>query len=71
MATQKKHRRRKKKRVPIKKRTLFVIAAMVNLTWYTITVLIISWNDHIVPSELTVACFAACRVESKRQILRR
>lgn len=63
MAVQKKRRGRKKKRVPIKKRTLFVIAAMVNLTWYTIAVLIISWNDHIVPSELTVAWFAAWTAE--------
>jgi len=56
-------RRRRKKRAPIKKRTLFVLAAMVNLTWYTIAVLVISWHDHIVPSELTVAWFAAWTVE--------
>ena len=36
---------------------------MVNLTWYTIAVLVISWHDHIVPSELTVAWFSAWTVE--------
>lgn len=58
-----KKRRRRKKRVLIKKRTLFVIAAMLNLTWYTIAVLVISWNDHLVPSELTIAWFSAWTVE--------
>lgn len=58
-----KKRRRRKKRVPIKKRTLFVIAAMFNLAWYTIAVLVISWHDHSVPSELTIAWFSAWTVE--------
>ena len=58
-----KKRRRRKKRVLIKKRTLFVIAAMLNLTWYTIAVLVISWHDHLVPSELTIAWFSAWTVE--------
>lgn len=47
----------------MKKRTLFVIAAMLNLTWYTIAVLVISCLDHIVPSELTIAWFGAWTVE--------
>ena len=58
-----KHAEEKTKRPRIKKRTLFVIAAMLNLTWYTIAVLVISWHDHLVPSELTVAWFAAWTVE--------
>lgn len=58
-----KKRQRRKKRKPIKKRTLFVLVAMFNLTWYTIAVLVISWHDHLVPSELTVAWFAAWTVE--------
>jgi hypothetical protein len=47
----------------MKKRTKFVIAAMLNITWYTVAVLVFSWYDHIVPSELTVAWFAAWTVE--------
>lgn len=58
-----KHAEEKTKRPRIKKRTLFVIAAMLNLTWYTIAVLVISWHDHLVPSELTVAWFSAWTVE--------
>lgn len=58
-----KHAEEKTKRPRIKKRTLFVLAAMFNLTWYTIAVLVISWHDHLVPSELTIAWFAAWTVE--------
>ena len=46
-----------------KKRTYFTIIAMVNITWYTIVVLILSFYDHVVPSELTVAWFAAWTTE--------
>ena len=58
-----KHAEEKTKRPRIKKRTLFVLAAMLNLTWYTIAVLVISWHDHLVPSELTIAWFSAWTVE--------
>lgn len=61
IGSKKSHRR--KKREQIKKRTLFVLVAMFNLTWYTIAVLVISWHDHLVPSELTIAWFAAWTVE--------
>lgn len=47
----------------LKKRTLFVICAIVNIMWYTITVLILTANDHVVPDSLTVAWFAAWTVE--------
>ncbi|MEG2175718.1 MAG: hypothetical protein RRY97_02495 [Oscillibacter sp.] len=53
MFNRKRSRRRKKK--PLRTRTKFVIAAMVNISWYTIAVLAISCFDHTVPSELTVA----------------
>jgi hypothetical protein len=56
-------RRKRKKKTPMKRRTKFVIAAMVNITWYTVAVLVISWHDHVVPSELTIAWFAAWTVE--------
>lgn len=47
----------------LKKRTKFTIAAMVNLIWYTIAVLILCAFDKIVPDALTTAWFAAWTVE--------
>lgn len=47
----------------MKKRTKFVIAAMANIVWYTITVLILSAKDKTVPDALTVAWFGAWTVE--------
>lgn len=47
----------------MKKRTKFVIAAMVNIIWYTIVVLILSAKDKTVPDALTVAWFSAWTVE--------
>ena len=52
-----------RKKKPLRTRTKFVIAAMVNITWYTVAVLFLSWHDHTVPSELTVAWFAAWTAE--------
>lgn len=47
----------------MKKRTKFVIAAMTNIVWYTIVVLILSAKDKVVPDALTVAWFGAWTVE--------
>ncbi len=47
----------------MKKRTKFVIAAMINIIWYTIAVLILSAKDKMVPDALTVAWFGAWTVE--------
>lgn len=47
----------------MKKRTKFVIAAMVNIIWYTVVVLVLSYNDKTVPDTLTVAWFGAWTVE--------
>lgn len=47
----------------MKKRTKFTIAAMVNIVWYTIAVLVINALGHEVQPELTVAWFAAWTVE--------
>lgn len=47
----------------MKKRTKFVIAAMLNIVWYTIAVLILSAKDKTVPDALTVAWFSAWTVE--------
>ena len=47
----------------MKKRTKFVIAAMINIIWYTIVALILSAKDKTVPDALTVAWFSAWTVE--------
>ena len=47
----------------MKKRTKFVIAAITNIIWYTIAVLILSAKDKMVPDALTVAWFGAWTVE--------
>lgn len=47
----------------MKKRTKFVIAAMVNIMWYTIVVLILSAKGKTVPDALTIAWFSAWTVE--------
>lgn len=54
------YRKPKKK---MKTRTKFTIFSMFNLIWYTVAVLWLSSNDHIVPDALTVAWFAAWTVE--------
>lgn len=47
----------------MKNRTKFTIAAMVNIIWYTITVLVLSGFEKSVPDSLTVAWFAAWTAE--------
>lgn len=47
----------------MRKRTKFTIAAMVNIVWYTIAVLIINATGNAVQPELTVAWFAAWTCE--------
>ena len=46
-----------------KSRTKFTLLAVFNLEWYTIAVLYLSSINVTVPSELTVAWFAAWTVE--------
>ena len=47
----------------MKKRTKFTIAAMVNIVWYTVVVLIINALGKEVQAELTVAWFSSWTVE--------
>lgn len=47
----------------LKKRDKYVLAAIVNLTWYCVAVLILSALGKTVPDSLTVAWFAAWTVE--------
>ena len=54
---------KQQKKQKMKKRTKFTIAAMANIIWYTIAVLIINALDREVQAELTVAWFSAWTVE--------
>lgn len=47
----------------LKSRTKFTLVAIFNLEWYTVAVLYLSSINATVPSELTVAWFAAWTVE--------
>ena len=47
----------------MKKRTKFTVAAIVNLTWYCVAVLILSALGKTVPDSLTVAWFSCWTVE--------
>lgn len=47
----------------MKKRTKFVIAAMVNIIWYTIAALLLLAKGRTIPDTLTVAWFSAWTVE--------
>lgn len=47
----------------MKKRDKYLIAAIVNLSWYCVAVLALTALDHTVPDSLTVAWFAAWTVE--------
>lgn len=44
-------------------RTKFVVAAIINITWYTIAVLVLSAMDKVVPDALTISFFAAWTAE--------
>ena len=52
-----------KSKPKMKKRTKFTILAVVNLTWYTVVVLIANFFDHTVAPELTAGWFAAWTAE--------
>ena len=47
----------------MKTRTKFVICSVINLIWYTIATLVLTWFDKTVPDSLTVAWFSAWTVE--------
>lgn len=47
----------------LKSRTKFTLVAIFNLEWYTVAVLYLSYINVTVPSELTVAWFAAWTAE--------
>ena len=47
----------------MKKRTKFVVSAMINIIWHTVVVLVLSYMDKTVPDALTVAWFSAWTVE--------
>ena len=47
----------------MKNRTKFCIAAILNLMWYTVAVLVAAFHGKTVPDSLTVAWFSAWTVE--------
>jgi len=47
----------------MKTRTKFTIIAVINLVWFTVAVLILSFMDKSVPDSLIVAWFSAWTVE--------
>lgn len=47
----------------LRKRDKYLIAAVANLVWYCIAVLILTAHDKVVPDSLTVAWFAAWTAE--------
>lgn len=47
----------------MKKRDKYLLAAIINLFWYCIVVLVLTAHDHTVPDSLTVAWFAAWTAE--------
>ena len=53
----------KKPKAKMRNRTKFTIAAIINIEWYVIACLILSWFDKSVPSELTVGWYAAWTAE--------
>lgn len=55
--------KREKEKPKMKKRTIFTILSVVNLTWYTVAVLILNFFDHTVSPELTIGWFAAWTAE--------
>ena len=47
----------------LRKRDKYVIAAVLNLFWYCVAVLVLTAHDKVVPDSLTVAWFAAWTAE--------
>ena len=47
----------------MKKRDKYLLAAIVNLTWYCLAVLVLSALERVVPDSLTVAWFGAWTAE--------
>lgn len=47
----------------MKKRDKYLIAAIVNLTWYCVVVLVLTAFGHSVPDSLTVAWFGSWTAE--------
>ena len=47
----------------MKNRTKFVIAAIINIVWYTLACLVATFLDKSVPDSLTVSWFSAWTIE--------
>ena len=47
----------------MKKRDKYLIAAIVNLTWYCVAAIVCTWHDKLLPDSLTMAWFGAWTAE--------
>ena len=47
----------------LKKRTKFTILAIINIIWYAIVDMVLTYNNTPLPSDLTIAWFAAWTIE--------
>lgn len=47
----------------MKTRTKFVICSVINLIWFTLAVLALTWFDKMVPDSLIMAWFSSWTVE--------
>lgn len=56
-------KRKKKKRKPLRKRDIYLIIAMINVTWYAVAALVLSYHERIVPDSLTSAWFKVWGLE--------
>lgn len=55
--------KRKPEKKPMKKRDKYLIAAIINLSWYCVAVLVLTALGHAAPDSLTVAWFSCWTVE--------
>ena len=47
----------------MKTRTKFVICSIINIIWFTLAVLALTWFDKVVPDSLITAWYAAWTIE--------
>lgn len=47
----------------MKTRTKFVICSIINIIWFTVVVLVLTWFDKVVPDSLITAWFSSWCVE--------
>ena len=56
-------KRRRKKRQKLRKRDIYLIIAIINVVWYAVAVLVLSYLERTVPDTLTDAWFKVWGLE--------